>query len=416
MRLVFLTNFYPPLHQGGYEEWCYEVATALRERGHQITVLTSRHRREEAEPKESDCVQRILHLEMELDTLRNGIQFFTRRRQREAANRVALEATVQAMQPDGIMVWGMWNVPRSLAAYAEMLLPGRVVHYLGDYWPTLPNQLVNYWRVPAQRWYTSLPKAILRGVALKILTRERVEKVPFRHTLYCSQYLKESLAPRIEAGRATVVYGGIDTARYLADGKNRGVLRPEDDRLRLLYAGRLSPEKGVDTALKTLALLVHQRGLTEVVLYLAGGGSAAYVRELKRCVAQKNLTPYVSFIGAWAKQEMPALYRSADLLLFPSRWEEPFGRVVVEAMASGLPVIGTARGGTAEIIQDGINGTVISRDEPAAFAGAIERLAGAPELRRELAANGRRLAVERFDNSRMIDEIEAYLATQLIQR
>ena len=75
MRLLFLSNLYPPYGQGGYEEWCQEMATQLRARGHEIIVLTSRHALERADNNDPSWVRRELHLEMELVSLRNGIQF-----------------------------------------------------------------------------------------------------------------------------------------------------------------------------------------------------------------------------------------------------------------------------------------------------------------------------------------------------
>ncbi len=89
MRILFLTNFYPPASLGGYEQWCQEVAERLQDR-HRIVVLTNRHGRGTLAASEPDWVRRDLHLEMDLGTMRNGVQFFTRRRAREQENREAL--------------------------------------------------------------------------------------------------------------------------------------------------------------------------------------------------------------------------------------------------------------------------------------------------------------------------------------
>jgi glycosyltransferase involved in cell wall biosynthesis len=82
------------------------------------------------------------------------------------------------------------------------------------------------------------------------------------------------------------------------------------------------------------------------------------------------------------------LYRSHDALLFPVRWDEPWGLVPLEAMASGMPVIATGRGGSGEYLRDGENSLIVPAEDPAALAAAVERLAADPDLRRRLRAGG----------------------------
>lgn len=148
MKILFLTNFYPPASRGGYEQWCQEVGDGLRERGHEVTVLTSTYGRKDVH-NDPVWVKRELHLEMELASLKNALQFFTVRKNRERENLRLLQKTIDHFSPAVILLWGMWNFPRSLPVLAEKLLPGRVAYYMGDYWPTLPGQFENYWNAPS---------------------------------------------------------------------------------------------------------------------------------------------------------------------------------------------------------------------------------------------------------------------------
>jgi hypothetical protein len=152
MKCLFLTNFFPPASRGGYDLWCQEVARGLKNRGHEVVVLTSRHGRNQIKHPEPAWILRELHLEMELASLRNGLQFFTRRKAREDGRLCRLRQVVEGYAPDVLLIWGMWKLPRSLAALAENLKPGRVVYYVRDYWPTLPSQFKVYWQVPARNW------------------------------------------------------------------------------------------------------------------------------------------------------------------------------------------------------------------------------------------------------------------------
>jgi glycosyltransferase involved in cell wall biosynthesis len=181
----------------------------------------------------------------------------------------------------------------------------------------------------------------------------------------------------------------------------------------LLYAGRISPEKGIQTAIQAVEDLVHRRGIHTVKLLIAGGGQQGYVAQLRQTVSQANLEDYITFLGLLPKETMPDLYRKVDVFLFTSTWQEPFGRVLVEALAAGVVVVGTATGGSAEIL--GENVLAFAPGDAAGLADQILRLLEQPELRRQLVENGKQRAVRYFDNTRMVDEIEAYLSSVLEQ-
>ncbi|NTW12815.1 MAG: glycosyltransferase, partial [Anaerolineales bacterium] len=109
------------------------------------------------------------------------------------------------------------------------------------------------------------------------------------------------------------------------------------------------------------------------------------------------------------KEALPALYHRSDILLFTSIWAEPFGRVIVEAMASGVVVVGTAVGGAAEILTDGENALTFTADDPASLTSQLKRLIDSPALREQLAMSARRTVADKFDIRRMTAEIESYL-------
>jgi glycosyltransferase involved in cell wall biosynthesis len=95
-------------------------------------------------------------------------------------------------------------------------------------------------------------------------------------------------------------------------------------------------------------------------------------------------------------------------LLFPSVWPEPLARVVQEAMAVGLVVIGTTTGGTPELLQDGLTGLTFAAEDADGLARQIGRLARDPALFETLAQAARQTVESRFTQERMVDEIEAY--------
>lgn len=408
MRALFLSNFYPPCGQGGYELWCQEVAEGLRMHGHEVLVLTSRHHRERVTQPEPAWIRRELHLEMELKSLRNGIQFFTHRRINEQENLAYLQQCVNTFQPDVVLVWGMWNLSRALPVLIEALMPERVVYYMGDYWPTLASQLEMYWQTPARDWRTWLPKSLLGFWARRILAHQPLPMPDFAHVLFPTLFMREELKRMgMPAKYTKIIYGAADIRHY-GDPQQTAERRPGRP-LALLYAGRVRPDKGVHVAIEAIGLLVNQYDLCDLTLTIVGDGDADYAEELRQLVYHHRIEPYVHFRGAQPKEEMPHIYRQADIFLFTSIWPEPFGRVLIEAMAAGAVVVGSPTGGAAEILVDEENALTFPPGDAEALAKQILRLANAPALCQRLIEAGQRSVREKFDAARMTQEIEAYL-------
>lgn len=141
-----------------------------------------------------------------------------------------------------------------------------------------------------------------------------------------------------------------------------------------LYAGRLAAEKGVGTLLDAWARLGPGYALR-----VAGDGPLA-----RRVAAAGG---GVEWLGQRSAAEVTAAMQDATVLVFPSEWHEPFGLTLVEALATGLPVIATARGAAPEIIEDGVTGRLVPPGDPDALAAAV---AWAFDRPRELAAMGAR--------------------------
>ncbi len=407
MRLLFLSNFYPPVSRGGYEQWCQEIADELRDRGHEVTILTSRYGLDQITSPEPSWIHRTLFLEMEINSFKNGFWFFTSRRTHQKANLEELRRVITQTKPEIIMIWGMWNISQLIPALAEHLLPDRVVYYLGDYWPLLPNQLENYWSVPGRNWMASLPKRLLKPLALKTLASENQPILSFRHAVFATNFLREEYIRRgLNICNSTIIYGAADTRPYISLDKPKD---PCDALISLLYVGRLTQDKGVHTCIQAMGLLRNHPKAGSMNLTIVGSGDFEYESYLENIAIGEQVRDRVSFLGTLSKSELPEIYRKADIFFFSSIWPEPFGRVLVEAMAAGVPVIGTAVGGAAEILCDEENALLYPPGDPVALASQIIRLIDNPDLRQRLVNAGRKTAIEKYDIRRMVHDIEAYL-------
>jgi glycosyltransferase involved in cell wall biosynthesis len=179
---------------------------------------------------------------------------------------------------------------------------------------------------------------------------------------------------------------GVDTEIYAPAPAGRA-----SGPLRIGYAGGLLPEKGIDLLLRSCAALQGEWRLA-----LAGEGEAR--GELEALARQLDIAAQVDFAGRKSGEQMIPFYRQLDVLVLPSRttprWKEQFGRVLIEAMACQVAVIGSASGEIPHVI--GTAGMVVPENDPAALAAALQRLLDDPPARAQLAAAGRQRVLHCF--------------------
>jgi glycosyltransferase involved in cell wall biosynthesis len=405
VRILVVSNLYPPHVIGGYEALCCEVADGLQQRGHDVQVLTSTCGvdREITEGH----VHRVLALESDLQFYKVADAWSYPRRKRR--NLEHLRRLVTLERPDIVFVWGMWNLTKSLAQEAEALVGSGVVYYLANPWPIEPNLHQAFWDMPARSFARNIAKQVCRVPARLVLGAEWTrEALRFEHAPCCSQAQRDQLmAAGVPLRDAPVISEGIDLAPYLAHAERRTHERRTAP-LSLLYVGILAEHKGVHTAIEALGALPPQ-DLQRVHLTILGQGHEQYERRLRDLVAARGLASHVSFQAPIPRAQLPDYLGSFDVLVLPSIWSEPLSRVMQEGLASGMVVIGSATGGTAETIVHGRNGLLFPAGDAAALAAQVQHVLEHGAACRDLSAAGVQTARERFDIVTMVSRIEAYL-------
>lgn len=168
---------------------------------------------------------------------------------------------------------------------------------------------------------------------------------------------------------------------------------------RLLYLGRLVPEKGVDLALAAFQQLADT--YPRLVFWIAGEGPARPVLETQ--VQQWGLANRVRFTGHQPWQQISALFNAATLVLMPSRWHEPFGLVALEAAQMARPVVATQVGGLPEIILHQQTGLLVAPENPAALAAGIVELLTYPAQTQQMGQAARHHALTHFAWGNYVD-------------
>jgi glycosyltransferase involved in cell wall biosynthesis len=392
MRILAVGNMYPPPHLGGYEIVWQSAMRRARSAGHDVRVLTASRREGEEQVEEDPDVNRELELywswaDHEWRRLRplERLRF-------ERRNAAAIERHLAEFEPDVVSFWAMGAMSLSLVERVRRAgIPTMLVVH--DDWLVYGPRRDAWMRLWSGR---RRPLAPLAEALTRIPTRFRRERR--ERVLANSEFiLRRAREHGYRLPNAGVVSPGIEP----------DLLRPAPDRdwgWRLLCVGRLDRQKGTDTALDAIAELPD-----EATLVIAGSGDNGYEGELRERARRLGLSERVSFAGQVERARLAGLYEDADAVLFPVRWEEPFGLVPLEAMARGRPVLATPSGGAVEYLRDGANALLFGADDPHALAAGVRRLAEDAPLRDRLRAGGLETAAEHTSDAfdeRIVEELE----------
>lgn len=389
MKLLALTNMYPPHHYGGYELICRDVMTRLRERGHSVDVLTTTMRVPGVPETHDDSVHRQLRFAWKDHVLQSPPVW--QRLADERHNQAVLRDALRSIAPDVVSVWNMGAMSLGLL---QTLHDGDmpVVLNLCDDWLVYAGDLD-----PWSRLFRHRPSVLGSAVSAITGVPARTPDLSNATALFISDFTRERAAAHgLKTGRSATTWSGIDERDF-------PVLDPPARpwEWKLLGVGRIDERKGITTAIGALAHLPH------ATLTWYGMGDEPHRDALNRLADELGVRDRLEWATA-ERDELPDVYRAHDVFVFPSTWAEPFGLVPIEAMACGVPVVGTGTGGSGEFL---LHETTALIPEPlgdaAAFAAAIQRLADDDGLRRRLIANGARVAAE-LTIGNLVDHVEAW--------
>ncbi len=242
---------------------------------------------------------------------------------------------------------------------------------------------------------------------------------PFvRHYIALSDQIATYLTDRVGIDRARIsrIYNGVDTARFRPEPSascSKVLPFTEHDLFVIGTVGRLQPVKDQIALVRALARLQAAPGrhFDHLRLVIVGEGPARAPLEAE--IGRAGLEDRVWLAGS--RDDIPELMRAFDVFALPSL-SEGISNTILEAMSTGVPVIATRVGGNAELVADGITGTLVAPGDPEALASAIASYASSPERAVEHGAAGRRRAEERFSIESMVAAYDAVYERQLPSR
>lgn len=360
---------YPPHHYGGYELVWQSAVEHLRTRGDDVEVLTTDTLTGSREPDPP-------HVHRELRWRLRGTDFErlgpVARTTMARQNHRVLDRRLAELRPDVVAWWSMGGLTLTmLEAVRRRALPA--VAFVHDEWLDY-GRLVDDWL----RAFTGPRRGRLGPLG------ERIARIPTSIDFAtAATYVFVSEATRrhtLDAGldleRTAIAHSGIEPS-FLDPAP------PREWAWRLLYVGRIDRRKGVHTAVEALAHLPP-----EARLEIVGGWDRREEDRLREMALRLGVQGRVNFAGHRDRAGLMEAYASADVVVFPVQWREPWGLVPLEAMARGRPVVATGRGGSGEYLVDGENCLLFDAEDPDALAAALMRLASDAGLRERLREAG----------------------------
>jgi glycosyltransferase involved in cell wall biosynthesis len=401
MRLLCITNAYPPLAQGGYGEICADVMSGLADRGHRVKVLTCGAMLRGFVPASEPASNRRVEVERALHFVPAawrkplpGVRAV--RHDQEVIQRTLAECW------DAVLVWHLAGVMKtSLRLVHDSGVP--VLYMLHDRWVLYERPGALYVRWAA---LDRLGAAALREAAGTLLSPLGLElrAPPIRsegHVCFVSNWLEREHTRRgWFAEKAQIVRCGVDVPGFRSA---RGA-PPERPPRTLLYAGRIEPRKGLDVLLRALAESGYDFELT-----VAGPlDDPGYLEQMQELAGKLGVADRIRWAGELSREEVRRALGSHDVLVFPSIEVEAYALGLLEALAAGILVVTSAEGGPLEYLAHGYNSLLFPPGDHSALAGCLEQLRNEPELAGQLETGAAETA-ERISLAAVLDQIERYL-------
>ncbi len=399
LRIALINNLYPPYIVGGNEMLAHNVVQALRTRGHTVHVLTGRG---SDLPDDGFTHQALdIDLEQKAAIFLGGLPLTWQRAWNwhlyNHRSKLGVETALKSIVPDLVIAWNMY-MASAAPLLAARRLPWPVIAHPADKWLLYTlNDLRPL--VPAGTRIKRLAVNTVRATVQPIL---RAQARP-DYILAVSEFIRRL---HTEAGydpaQSIATWLGVDAETFAPTPHPYPQGRP----WRLVFAGQLWSGKGPQVALQALALLRARPELPPATLDIYGSGAEGYRALLTTEIERLGLGDAVTMHGFAPQAAVAEAFQTGDAYLFCSIWDEPFSGGLLEAMATGLPVIATTAGGTPEAVRHEQNGLLVPPDDARALADAIARLMTEPELHARIGAQGAADVQARWTFPRYIDRLE----------
>ncbi|UCE39831.1 MAG: glycosyltransferase [Candidatus Aminicenantes bacterium] len=393
MRILVISNLYPPYHKSDYEIDCQDIVESLKNRQHQIQVLTSSYGLEKTQIDNN--TRRMLTINFEDPSDWKDVFL------KELVNQTVFKRTCLEFKPDLCFFFNLSHVSLSLSSLAMKMDLSVCFYYANNWFVTREKD----------QWHQLWPKGedgyrILRYLTNRFKLLSPLQTLSSSHSIFTNSYLKNlALECHAATPEAIVIPCGVNVNRFPYNNIKRQ--KPH----RLLYVGQIHPDKGIDDAIKALFLFNRRYGDSPLSLTIVGDEKSDpdYSAQLKDFAGRIGISEELKFFDFFPQEKMPELFRSHDIFLSPSHTEESPIRSLLEAMSSGMVIVSTPTVSKSEILEDGVNALLFPKGNPDSCVEKIHRLVEDTMFLESIRMNARSTIERKFQLSHSVDSIEQFL-------
>ena len=278
----------------------------------------------------------------------------------------------------------------------------------------------------ADMWYPYTYQAVKTGIPTIVMEWENipfnVEGRPYSkikkynrenaaHFVAITQKAKEALITEgVQADRITVIPAGLDCETFKPTEKDQHfakTLNLSPDSIRILFVGRLVPEKGIFDLLEAFSTLLQST--QKVELMVVGSGTPSMQAQINKLIADLKIGDKVKFLGSIPYSNMAQIHNLVDIFCLPSVptkiWAEQFGYSLVEAMACGKPVVSTFSGSIPEVVKDRSTGILVQPNDRTGLKNALQELILDKQERETFGRNAREWALQQFEANKVAEQL-----------
>lgn len=374
MKILVLSNYFPPYYIGGYELACYDTVKYLQDAGHDVFVLTGEYK--EASSNFERIYRKLKYIDYSNPSYLNKHKV-------EEFNYQTTKNMIRRVKPDLVYVWSLRLVSLS-PLWAVEKLKTKKIFEIGDFWM----------------------KGFLSGSFLSKLKRNTKEFLPIfkaknikiNPIISVSKWMEKEMKELYGSNQVFHIPNGTKITKEKLQ-KKQGLMK-------YMFCGRLDYSKGLDLAIKALSNL-KDRKINDFEFHIYGDGDKIYILKCKNMINLLGLKENVFFHGKI--DNLDEEYKKNHILLMPTRMREPFGLVLIEAMNYGVVSIATDNYGPAEIINNKKNGLLFTPSNVEDLTSKILLLHNNWNLLEKYRQNAYKKVADKFDINIVKKEVENVL-------